>query len=83
MPKEVIEIFIQAGVAVNHTNVNGDSALHIVSGQWHMEQRAAITKILIDNGINIDTRNKNGNTALFETRILFSHGTLTQTRLLL
>jgi ankyrin repeat protein len=68
---------------VNHTNDDGDSALHIVSSKWHSNKRAGITKILIDNGINIETKNKLGNTALLETQKLYRLGNVRQTRLLL
>jgi ankyrin repeat protein len=61
---EMVEFLLESGIDINYQpngRDNGKSALHNAVGKGHLE----IVKALINNGANLDAKDKNGNTPLW------------------
>jgi len=57
---EAVQLALQPGDDVNATNADGNTALHIAAAKG----ANAIVQFLVDNGANLDARNKLGQTPL-------------------
>ena len=67
---EMVEFLLDSGIDVNYQpngRGNGKSALHNAVGKRHFE----IIKALVKNGANVDLKDKNGNTPLWNTVMMF------------
>ena len=61
---EMVDFLLDCGIEVNYQpngRNNGKSALHNAVGKGHFE----LIKALVENGANLDIRDKNGNTPLW------------------
>ncbi|MGC8578720.1 MAG: ankyrin repeat domain-containing protein [bacterium] len=58
--RKVVELFLQAGMNVNATDENGQTALMLAASNGHIRT----VKLLIKHGAYIDIADKSGNTAL-------------------
>lgn len=60
-----VEVLIRAGVDVNQTNQDGETALHAAAFFGYNE----VVDVLIQNGADIDAKNKKGETPLHHARL--------------
>ena len=58
--EDCIEILLKAGASVNHSNVNGDTALFFAASEGHYN----CAKLLIQEGADVNTRGDQDWTAL-------------------